>query len=161
MKLFKRAKNLGESALTLRLWDFTGSAILNLVIFTLLAAYLLPFTYMLVASVKKPEPTSAGAMTPLYPAIDVTYHYQGVDYPVMEVPTEGGVKQWAIVTKRRAYSEFIDPQNPGRGLIHWDGYWGKLKKVFVFSMTFDAFFAWWSANLAQGMAWGPRFRWKY
>ena len=37
MKLFRPAKNLGKSLLTLRLWRFTGSAILNLVIFTMLA----------------------------------------------------------------------------------------------------------------------------
>ena len=40
MKLFKRNKNLGVSLLTLRMWHFTGSAILNLLIFTLLACLL-------------------------------------------------------------------------------------------------------------------------
>jgi multiple sugar transport system permease protein len=159
MKLFKRSiapiplrgKNLGESALTLRLWRFTGSAIVNLVIFSLLAAYLSPLAYMFVTSVKEPQQMSAGVNAPLYPAINPTYHYQGVDYPVMDVPTADGVKQWAMVKTRRAYSEFIDPQNPGRGLIHWDGYWRSLKKVYIFSLTFDAFTKWGPANIPLGM----------
>lgn len=151
MKLFKGRKNLGESALTLRLWHFTGSAILNLVIFILLAAYLSPLAYTFVTSVKEPAQMAAGAGAPLYPAINPTYHYQGVDYPVMDVPTEDGVKQWAMVTTRRTYAEFIDPQNPGRGLIHWDGLWRSLKKVYVFSLTLSAFTYWQAANLPQGM----------
>ena len=151
MKLFKRPKNLGESALTLRLWRFTGSAILNLVILSLLAAYLSPLAFMFVTSVKQPEQISAGLGAPLYPAVNPTYHYQGVDYPVMQVPTADGVKQWAMVTQRRAYAEFIDPQHPEKGLIHWDGLWRTLKKVFVFSLTFEAFSSWWPANLPLGM----------
>src|SRR5262249_44010512 len=139
MKLFKRRRNLGESVLTLRLWNFTGSAILNLVIFSLLAAYLSPFAYMFVTSIKEPEQMSAMQNAPLYPASNPTYHYQGVDYPIMEVPTADGVKQWAMIKTYRAYSEFIDPQNPGSGLIRWNGYWRSLKKAFVFSITLEAF----------------------
>ena len=51
MKLFKRRKNVGESTLTLRLWEFTGSAIINLVIFAVVAAYLSPLAYMFVTAV--------------------------------------------------------------------------------------------------------------
>ncbi len=149
MKLFKRKKNLGESVLTLRMWRFTGSAILNLVIFSLLAAYLSPLSYMFVTSVKEPEQISAARGAPLYPAVNPKYHYQGIDYSVMDVPTADGVKQWAMVKQRRTYAEFIDPQNPARGLIHWDGNWRSLKKVFVFSMTFEAFTTWFSANIPQ------------
>ncbi|MGC1377405.1 MAG: carbohydrate ABC transporter permease [Anaerolineales bacterium] len=137
--------------LTLRLWRFTGSAILNLVIFTLLAAYLSPLAYMFVTSVKVPEQMSAGSNAPLYPAANPKVHYQGVDYPVMQVHTADGVKQWAMVKVHRTYSEFIDPQHPEKGLIHWDGYWGKLKKVFVFSLTFEAFTKWQPADLLRGM----------
>ena len=151
MKLFKRNKNLGKPVLTLRLWRFTGSAILNLMIFILLTAYVLPLAYMFVTSVKDPEQMSAGLGAPLYPSVNPKYNYQGEDYAIMEVPTGDGVKQWAIINRRQAYAEFIDPQHPEKGLIHWDGYWGKLKKVFVFSLTFEAFIAWQQANLPQGM----------
>jgi multiple sugar transport system permease protein len=159
MKLFKRGivpislrrKNLGEPVLTLRLWNFTGSSILNLMIFTLLAAYLLPLVYTVVTSVKQPQQISAGLGAPLYPAINPTYHYQGIDYSVMEVPTADGVKHWAMVTTRRTYAEFIDPQNPNRGLIHWDGNWRGLKKVYVFSPTLEAFVYFWQGNIPLGV----------
>ena len=151
MKLSKR-KNLGESALILRLWNFTGVAILNLVIFTLLTAYLSPLAYMLVTSVKDGEQVGAGLGVPLYPASNPKYSYQGIRYPVMEVPTTGGVRQWAMIKTRRTYAEFIDPQNPAMGVIHWDGNWRSLKKVFVFSLTFKAFTEpWVHANLPLGL----------
>lgn len=149
---FLRGKHRGESALTLRLWRFTGSAILNLVIFTLLMAYLAPLPYMLMTSLKEPGQVSAGVMAPLYPATYLKYSYQGIDYPVMEVPTAaGGVKQWAIIKTHRTYSEFIDPQNPAQGLIRWDGYWRGLKKAYTFSLTFESFQHWEPANLPLGL----------
>jgi multiple sugar transport system permease protein len=159
MKLFKQAispglfqkKNLGESVLTLRLWQFTGSAILNLVIFTLLTAYLAPLAYMLVTSLKSSDQVSAGEAAPLYPATYLQYSYQGNEYPIMEVPTANGVKQWALIKTYRNYSEFIDPQNPDQGLLRWDGYWRSLKNVFVFSLTFESFIAWQAANIPLGL----------
>jgi multiple sugar transport system permease protein len=151
MRLFKRPKNLGESALTLRLWRFTGSALLNLIIFTLLSIYLSPLPYMLVTSLKDSDQVSAGVMAPIYPATYLKYSYQGVDCLVMEVPTTDGIKQWAIVKKYRAYSEFVDPQNPERGLIRWDGYWRSLKKVYTFHLTFESFQHWEPANLPLGL----------
>lgn len=159
MKLFKRniipvrlqKKKLGESALTLRLWRFTGSAILNLVIFTLLTIYLSPLPYMFVTSLKESGQVSAGVMAPLYPATYLKYSHQGVDYPVMEVPTTNGIKQWAIIKTSRTYSEFIDPQNPDEGPIRWDGYWRSLKRAYIFSLSFEAFQHWEPANLPLGL----------
>lgn len=151
MKLFKRPKNLGESVLTLQLWRFTGSAILNLVILILLTAYLAPLTYMFVTSLKSPDQVSAGVMAPLYPATPLTYAYQGREYPLMEVPTANGVQQWALIKTHRTYAEFIDPQNPDGGPIQWDGNWRTLKKAYVFSLAFEAFGQWQQANLPLGL----------
>jgi len=151
MKFLKRRQNLGESVLTFRLWRFTGSAILNLFIFILLTAYLAPLSYMFATSLKSPEQVSAGVMAPLYPATYLTYAYQDVKYSVMEVPTANGVQQWALVNKYRTYSEFVDPQNPDGGLIHWNGNWRTLKKVYVFSLAFEAFKQWQQANLPLGL----------
>src|ERR1051325_11631737 len=125
MNLFKRStvptplrgKVIGASTLTLRLWEFTGSALLNLFVFILLAAYLSPLAYMLVTSVKGPAQLQ-DSKAPLYPAVNPQYKYEGLCSPVMTVPTADGDKQWAMVTLRRTYAEFIDPQDPGRGLIH-------------------------------------------
>lgn len=151
MKLFRGRNNLGESVLTLRMWRFTGAALLNLLIFVLLTVYLLPLLYMFVTSLKEPDQVSAGLMAPLYPAAISQYRYQGKDYPLMEVPTVDGIEQWAMIQTHRTYSEFIDPQNPAQGLIHWDGYWGSLKNVYDFHLTFDSFNFWKQANLPQGI----------
>jgi multiple sugar transport system permease protein len=146
MNLFKRRKNLGESRLTTLLWQFTGSAILNLVIFLLLAVYLSPLAYVVVNTVKTPKQL-ADSSAPLYPATNPEYKYNGIDYPVLSVPTANGVKEWAIITKRRTYAEFIDPQNPSAGLIHWDGNWYGLKKVYRPSLSWEGF-----ANLRDNLS---------
>jgi len=148
MKLFRGKNNLGESTLTLRLWEFTGSALLNLIVFVLVAAYLSPLVYMVVSAVKTPE-QFGDSQSPLYPATNPQYRYNGQDYPVMEVPTADGIKDWAIVTKRRTYAEFIDPQDPKRGLIHWDGNWYGLKKAYQFSLSFQAFSDLWNSRQAN------------
>jgi multiple sugar transport system permease protein len=145
MNLFKSGKTSGAPTLTLRLWEFTGSALLNLFVFILLAAYLSPLAYMFVTSVKGPAQLQ-DSKAPLYPAINPQYKYEGQDYPVMTVPTADGDKQWAMVTRRRTYAEFIDPQNPGAGLIHWDGNWRALQKAYTYSVTFDVFPSLWKSS---------------
>jgi len=82
---------------------------------------------------------------PLYPAVNPQFNYQGTDYPVMTVPTADGNKEWAMVLMRRTYAEFIDPQNPGKGIIHWDGNWRALQKAYQFQVSFDAFPTTWNA----------------
>jgi multiple sugar transport system permease protein len=151
MKLFKGKRNRGESVLTLRLWRFTGSALLNLLIFILLAVYLSPLPYMVATAFKTPEQVTAGPVAPLYPAVNKMYHYQGEDHLLMEVPTAAGLKQLALVNAHITYSEFVDPQHPEKGLIRWNGYWHSLKQVFVFRLNFEAFQAWLLANLPLGM----------
>lgn len=159
MNLFKRdivptpfrEKGSSQSTLTLRLWEFTGSALLNLFVFMMLAAYLSPLAYMFVTAVKGPAQLG-DSKAPLYPAVNPQYNYQGQDYPVMSVPTKDGIKEWALVTRRRTYAEFIDPQHPALGLIHWDGNWYALQKVYRFSITFNAFTTLWkTAGIQQGI----------
>lgn len=151
MNPFKRAKRKGASTLTVRLWEFTGSALLSLLVFVILGVYLSPLAYMLVTSVKTPTQLS-DSKAPIYPAINPQFNYQGTDYPVMSVPTADGAKEWAMVTRRRTYAEFIDPQNPEKGLIHWDGNWRALQKAYKFSVSVDAFPAIWkSAKVLQTM----------
>ncbi len=141
-----RGKNLGESTLTVRLWNFTGSAIVNLFIFMLLAAYLSPLVYMIATALKEPA-QQRDSNAPLYPAINPLYDYQGRVYSIFKVPTKDGIKEWALITPRRTYAEFIDPQDPKAGPIHWDGNWRQLEKVYRFSPSLTAFTDLW--NLAH------------
>ena len=126
------------STLTFRMWNFTGTALLNLFIFLAIVVYLSPLTYMVTTSLKTASQLSDSS-APIYPAAAVTFQYQGADYPVVDVPVDGRMKQWALVNTFRKYSEFVDPADPGRGLIRWDGYWGSLKKVYRPSVTFGNF----------------------
>jgi multiple sugar transport system permease protein len=131
------------SALTFRLWDFTGTAILNLFIWIAVLLYLSPLTYMITTALKTGTQLSDSA-APLYPAVVETYTYQGTAYEIYSVPTDTGVKHWALVNSHQKYSEFVDPANPGEGLIHWDGFWRSLKKVYRPSITFDNFVNLWN-----------------
>jgi len=115
-----------------RRWrNFTAIALMTLVGLIALGAFLMPLGYMVLTSLKDlqqiQDPNSQ-----FLPSRPVTYSYQGQDYPLLEVPTESGVKQWALVEKYRENSKFIDPQNPGAGLIEWTGKWRTLKPVYRF-----------------------------
>ena len=122
--------NKDASTLTLRLWEFTGSSLLNLFIWIALVVYLFPLSYMLITSVK----TSAqmrDAKAPILPAVAATYTYNGKALEIYNVPTSSGVQKLALEESHIKYSLFVDPANPQAGLIRWDGYWGTLTLVYV------------------------------
>jgi multiple sugar transport system permease protein len=130
------------STLTFRLWDFTGTAMLNLFIWIAVLLYLSPLTYMITTALKTSAQLSDSA-APIYPAVAETYNYQGTVEEIYNVPTTEGMKQWALVNNFQKYSEFIDPANPGAGLIHWDGFWRGLTKVYKPSVTLNNFVSLW------------------
>ncbi len=138
MKIFNRLKGSGQSVLTFRLWEFTGTAIVNLVIFSLLTVYLFPLLYMFSTAMKEKQ-QMLDPDAPLYPAAVVQHVYEGKSYDVYTVPTEDGEKQWALINRGRTSSEFIDPQNPQAGLITWQGNWRQLKLVYKPNFIFDNF----------------------
>jgi multiple sugar transport system permease protein len=117
------------STLTLRLWNFTGTAVLNLFIWMAILVYLSPLTYMMVTALKTGSQLS-DSNSPIYPAVAVTFNYEGKERDVYEVPTENGVKEWAMVSSSRTHSEFVDPANPGAGVIPWEGSWRALEKAY-------------------------------
>lgn len=152
MKIFSR-KNPGGSTLTFRMWEFTGTALLNLFILLLLLAYLSPFAYMVVTSLKE-KAQLMDTTSPLYPAVAQKFTYQGKAYPVYKVPlTDGTIQEWAQIKRYRTSSEFIDPKNPEAGLIHWDGNWRALESVYQPSATFQNFIWLWTvANFPRSVA---------
>jgi multiple sugar transport system permease protein len=132
------------STLTFRLWNFTGTALLNLFMLIAIAAYLSPLSYMVATALKTNEQLSDSA-APVLPARAITFTYQGKEYPVYEVPTADGMQQWALVKSFRLESDFVDPADPDAGLIHWEGSWRSLDKAYTPSITFENFVTLWNS----------------
>jgi len=136
MKRFSRGSD--ASRLTFKLWDFTGTAMLNLFMFLFLVAYLSPLPFMLIASLT-PRDQFMDTNAPILPSERMKFNYEGKDLIVYRVPTEDGEKQWALYKPRREFSEFIDPQNPDAGPIVWQGQWRTLKAIYRFKPILDNF----------------------
>ena len=124
------------SRLTLRLWDFTGTAMLNLFIFLFLVAYLSPLPFMVIASLT-PRDQFLDAHAPILPSERVKFNYEGKDRIVYKVPTDKGIKHWALYKPGRTSSQFIDPANPSAGLIEWKGQWRSLRAVYQLKPTLE------------------------
>jgi multiple sugar transport system permease protein len=134
-----------SSALTLRTWDFTGTALLTLFIWIFLLVFLSPLSYMVFTSLK-PAAQLRERSAPLYPAERLTYEYQGQTYQLYKVPTEDGlIHEWALVIPSRLSSQFIDPAHPEQGLITWQGSWRSLGGVFRFKIYWDNYTSIWKA----------------
>jgi multiple sugar transport system permease protein len=143
-KLRDLRRHFSVSTLTFRMWNFTGTALVNLFIWFAILVYLSPLTYM-IATALKTNAQLSDSSAPIYPAVAETFTYQGTEYSVYDVPTADGVKHWALVNPFRKYSEFVDPENPGAGLIHWDGSWRSLQKAYTPSITFQNFVSLWES----------------
>ncbi len=122
MKNSKPLVQRDVSTLGLRLWEFTGTAFVNLFIFIILMVYLSPLSYIIISSLKGHFQLQ-DSYAPIWPAQAVTYIYEGRELDVYDVPTADGVRQLALVKGLRASSDLIDPKAPEAGLIHWDGSW--------------------------------------
>ncbi len=103
----------------------TGTTVLALLV---IIGFLMPMGYGITTALKTDaQITNVGS--PLWPASERTYTYEGEKYNIYMVPTESGIEEWALVTKRREESWFVDPENPDAGLIHWDGRWRTLERA--------------------------------
>jgi multiple sugar transport system permease protein len=119
-------------------WDRFGTVLVNLLAWFLVIVYLLPMLYMVATAFKTPSQLSSTDAPP-WPARRVTYDYQGEDYIVYHVPADAGMQEWALITPRREFSEFIDPAHPEQGLIHWEGSWRSLDAVYELHLTWENF----------------------
>jgi multiple sugar transport system permease protein len=145
MKKSKNPFRKQSSTLTLRTWDFTGTALLTLFIWLFLIIFLSPLSYMIVTSLKSADELRERT-APIYPAERLTYDYQGTTYQLYKVPTEDGVvHDWALVKPSRLSSQFIDPAHPEQGLINWQGSWRSLRGVFRFQIYWDNYTNIWQA----------------
>ena len=115
---------------------YTAGAILTLFALLLLLVYLSPFGYMGVTALKSNEQIISGSLLPASPQ---QFEYQGELYDVVNVPTENGIQQWALVEPGRTTSQFIDPANPSAGLIEWEGRWRGLERVSSLDLQWNNF----------------------
>lgn len=133
-----------------QLRNFTIKALITLFAVMLLIVYLLPFGNMVMVSLRSSDMLAQTPDSSILPLVPMTYNYEGKEYPVVEVPTESGIQELALVKKGRQSSEFIDPNNPDAGLIEWQGSWRTLKEVQEFSPYFENYpIAWEEANFPR------------
>jgi multiple sugar transport system permease protein len=143
MKKSNRSLRKGSSTLTLRAWEFSGTAMLTLFLWIFLLVFLSPLSYMVVTSLRAAD-EFRDRNAPLYPAARLTYDYNGRTYQLYKVPTPDGViHDWALVTPSRLSSQFIDPAHPEQGLITWEGSWRSLSGVFHFRIYWDNYTSLW------------------
>lgn len=137
--------------LSLRFWDGTGTALVNVLVLVLVIVYLFPMTYMLLTSLKEDRQFS-DIKAPIWPAAKVTFAFEGTEYPLYKVPTEQGIEQWALVKKGRQESEFVDPAHPEAGLFSWQGQWRRLEPVYGLKPVLSNFsFLWESLDFFKLM----------
>ena len=134
----KTLRRSGASRLTFQLWDFTGTAILNLFLFLFLVAYLSPLLFMVIASLT-PHSQFLDAKAPILPSERHTFNYKGEELILYNVPTKEGIKEWALYKPGRKSSQFIDPANPSIGPIEWEGQWRTLNAIYQFKPTLQNF----------------------
>ncbi|HTD63424.1 MAG TPA: carbohydrate ABC transporter permease [Verrucomicrobiae bacterium] len=126
-----------------RVRNWTAISTVTFVGLVVASAYLMPLGYMAATSLKDAAQMSeAGA--PLYPAKPATFAWQGQEYIVYNVPTAGGVQQWALVDPRREDATFIDPSHPETGPIEWQGRWRTLEQAWQFDLNVQNFVTVWN-----------------
>ncbi|HLU08120.1 MAG TPA: carbohydrate ABC transporter permease [Oceanobacillus sp.] len=108
----------------------------------LLLVFLSPFGYMVATGLKNQQQISNGFLLPMSP---IEYEYNGARYPLYNVPDNetGAIHQWALVTRGREESTFIDPANPEAGEIVWQGRWRTLDPVIRFDPQWGNFIEVW------------------
>jgi len=103
-----------------------------------LAAFLSPMLRTVSTALKSTDQIT-NANSPLWPADPGTFEYDGEVYEVYQVPVDGALRDLALVEKGRQESKFIDPADPGAGLITWQGSWRALTQSWQFAPKFGNF----------------------
>jgi multiple sugar transport system permease protein len=140
MQFLRSIKNTltPHSYFALNRWEVFGTALLNLLVFGFLFVYLFPTLYMFSTSFMESAQLRDGNAPP-YPARQIRFEYDGDDHLVYNVPFEDGIRELALVDPGRTSSDFVDPNNPEAGLIHWEGSWRTLVGVYEFHATLENF----------------------
>ena len=134
-----------NSALARQSRKLVGPGLMLVLASVIISAFLLPLAYMVTIAFRDDRAmTEAGGETPWYPAQAASYAYNGENLPILKVPTADGIKNWALLTKGREDSDFIDPANPAAGPINWKGSWRTLERDWTPFFTFGALVESWN-----------------
>lgn len=114
----------------------TRTIILTLAMMAIIVAFLSPLLHSAIRSIRSDEQTSQ-LHSPFLPSDPVTYEFEGRTYDVYQVAIDGVVRELALVTKGRQESKFVDPANPGAGLITWTGSWRTLEPAFALAPKWE------------------------
>jgi len=124
-----------------RMGKFTATASVTLFALAVLLIFLAPLAYMSLTALKTQKQVQ-DPDSQFLPGSPTTYNYEGKDYPLLKVPTEEGVREWALFKPGREASDFIDPASPAAGPIHWVGRWRVLDPAYHFDPSLDNFYRW-------------------
>ena len=115
------AAKLSSYQIAKRRRNLLYSACITLFALIMLSLYIMPLVFGVVTSLKSQAQASA-PNSPLLPSDIIKFAYEGETYDVYNVPTDEGIKQWALIQRRRrGASVFIDINDPGQELIEWEG----------------------------------------
>lgn len=129
---------------------FTAASLLTLFATIVLIAYLSPFAYMVVTSLKTKDQIVASATGPILPVEPAAIQYEGKPAEILQVElADGTVRELAIIQKGRNESTFVDPSNPDEVIV-WEGRWRSLKPIYDYAFQTGNFAeAWRSSNFAR------------
>jgi multiple sugar transport system permease protein len=113
------------------------SAAVTLLALSILTVYIMPLIFGVVTSLKTKAQASDPTAPPIVPSVIVEYEYEGEMYDVLNVPTESGTQEWALIQRGRTQSTFIDVNNPEAGPIEWEGNWRILTPVREVDIQWD------------------------
>ncbi len=130
---------VGSTWYTQKIGEFGAMAMLTLFASIILLAFLTPFLYSSLTSIKDRDQIVASARGTIFPVDIATFNYEGQDHNIYRVPTEDGVRELALVRPGRQESGFIDPDDPEAGVIMWQGSWRTLRSVEVFAPRWGNF----------------------
>jgi len=123
--------------------DTGRSFLFTFVVVVVLAAFLAPVLRSLAVSLRTPQQVGQ-ADSPQYPAVPLTFDYNGETYDLYTVPIDGAERVLALVKPGRTQSQFIDPANVAAGPITWDGSWRTLSRSWSFSPAFQNYVDVWN-----------------
>ncbi|MEM7738378.1 MAG: carbohydrate ABC transporter permease [Deinococcota bacterium] len=113
------------------------TAMVTLFASTILVAFLMPFAYMTLTSLKNRDQIVNSTRGTVLPVDTVTFDYEGESLDILNVPFEDGTRQLAILQRQRRSSTFIDPANPSVEPVVWEGSWRTLDPVRELSPRWD------------------------